>query len=175
MPDHAFQVSAPTTMPRPADEASPVPAGGLPNCLALGPVVERQLAACRRNGTTLALVSMRLRGLEAVRQRHGEAIANEVLHAAWNRLRSRLRGSDVAVPGTNDEFGAILLNSGEPAAALVDARLADALGAPYGIGALQVVISVHTGVAVYPEAGRTADALVDAAMPTGALSEAPAP
>lgn len=163
MPNHALHLSALTTMLRPAAEASSVPATGLPNHGRLGSIVDRQLAACRRNGTTLVVLAISLYGLEAVRQRYGDAVGKQVLHAAWTRLRSRLRASDLVVHVGNDEFGAVLLNAGGPAALVVDPRVAKALCEPYGIGALEVVISVRTGVAVYPQAGSTGEALAGAA------------
>jgi len=162
MPDHAFQLSAPTAMLRPPAEARPAPSTGLPHRAPLGPTVDRQLGACRRNGTSLAVLSISLDSLETVKQRYGHAVQNQVLHAAWNRLRSRLRASDLAVCVGSDEFGAILLDAAGPTAAVVDARVTGVLCEPYRIGALEIGISVRTGVAVYPQAGSTGEALAKA-------------
>ena len=164
MPDPAFPPGAALVMPILSAKARAVPATSLPAHAPFGPVVERQLAACRRNGTSLVVLSIGLGGLEAVRQCHGNAVESQLLHAVWNRLRSRLRASDLAVRHGSAEFGAILLNAAGPAAAIVDARLSEALSEPYGIGAREIVISIRTGVAAYPLAGSTGDALVQAAI-----------
>jgi diguanylate cyclase (GGDEF)-like protein len=164
MPDPAFQVIASTTVaPRPGADAYAVPGAELPNCALLGPIVDRQLAVCRRNGTSLVVLSIGFDGFESVAQRHGLGVESHVLHAAWNRLRNHLRGTDVAVRVDQREFGAVLLNAGGLAAAIVDARLSDTLSRPYGIGAHEIVVSACIGVAIYPFAGSTGDALVAAA------------
>ena len=161
MTDHACSFSA--TMPRHLSGASTVPASTLPNPAPLGPAIERQLAACRRNGTMLAVLSVSLHGLDAVRHCHGEAVEEQVRQAAWARLQSRLRGSDLALRVGRDEFGAVLLNAGRLAAGIVEARVAGALCEPYGIGELELVISIRVGAAVFPHAGSGGEALAAAA------------
>lgn len=143
--------------------ASTVPESRLPNPEPLGPAIERQLAACRRNGTMLAVLSISLHGLDAVRQCHGEAVEEQVRQAAWARLRGRLRGSDRVVRVGPDEFGAVLLNAGRLAAGIVEARVAGALSDAYGIDELEIVISIRVGAAVFPHAGSTGEKLADAA------------
>jgi diguanylate cyclase (GGDEF)-like protein len=165
MPDHAFQVSASTVAPRAGAEASAVPVAALPNRALLGPIVDRQLAVCRRNGASLVVLSI---GFESLAQRYGSAVETQVLHAAWNRLKNHLRGSDIAVRVGGHEFGAVLLNAAEPTAVIVDARLSAVLSQPYGIGALEVVLSARMGAAVYPQAGSTGEALAVAAVKNAA-------
>jgi diguanylate cyclase (GGDEF)-like protein len=164
MSDHAFPVHAPTMVLRSAGKASVVPATGLPACAPLGPVIDRELAMCRRNGSSLVVMSIGLDHFESVGQRHGDEVATQVLQALWNRFRNHLRGSDLAVRVGPSEFGAVLVNAGWPAAAIVDARLSDALTQPYGIGPLEIVVSARTGAAVYPRAGSSGDALLNAAI-----------
>lgn len=163
MPDHAFQLSAPNVPLRSSAKASAVPATRLPSRTPLGPIADRELAACRRYGTSLAVLCIGFSGLESVAQSHGEAVEEQLLHAVWSRLRNHLRSSDVPVHVGDREFGAILLRASASTAAIVDARLTDALSRPYGIGALEIVISARIGVAVYPHAGATGEALVGAA------------
>ena len=163
MPDHAFPVSAPNVLLRFSAKASAVPATDLPDGTPLGPVVDRELAACRRSGAPLVVLSIELAGLEFVAQQHGQAVEHQVLQAVWNRLRNHLRASDRALRVGGAEFGAILLNAAGLAAAIVDARLSRSLSQPYGIGTLEIVISARTGFAVYPQTGTTGEALVGAA------------
>ncbi len=163
MSDTALRFTDPSAAPGPAGQARAEPAAALPPPAALGLGVERQLAACRRNGTTLSVLSLRLAGLEAVRLQHGDAVESQVRHAAWTRLQSRLRGKDLAVHVGHDEFGAVLLGATRPVAELVGARVAEALVEPYCIGALEIVISVRRGAASYPHAGSNGEALARAA------------
>jgi diguanylate cyclase (GGDEF)-like protein len=163
MPDHAFQVSTLTVAPRTSLDAGSVPAAGLPKCESLGPIVDRQLAACRRNGTSLALIVVSLDGLDAIEPHYRHAVENQVLYAAWNRLKSRLRATDLPVRVGPSEFAAVLLEVAEQTTPIIDARLIDALSQPYGIGPLEIVMSARSGSAVYPQAGTTGDVLASAA------------
>ena len=163
MPDHSFPVSAPNLPSRFSALPRAATATDLPDETPLGPVVDRELAGCRRSGAPLVVLSIELSGIESVAQRHGEAIQQQVLQAAWNRFRSHLRASDRAVRVGGGEFGAVLLDAAGLAAAIVDARLSNALSQPYGIGATEIVISARTGVAIYPQVASTGEALVAAA------------
>lgn len=153
-------VRVPPMMFRPFVTASGGLAANLPNATRLGPTIDRQLAACRRNGTTLAVLSIALGGVEIVKARHGQATQDRVLDAAWNRLRSLLRTSDLAMHTAADEFEVVLLNAGQAAAAIVSARVIDALSAPYELHTPALTVSVRTGAAVYPPAGSTGAALL---------------
>lgn len=175
MTDHACPSNATNAMPRGEDGASAVPESGLPGPEPLGPIIERQLSACRRNGTMLAVLSISLHGLDAVRHCHGAVIEAQVRQAAWARLRSRLRGSDLAVHIGGDAYGAVLLNAGRLAAGLVDSRVAGALCEPYGIDTLGIVISVRSGVAVFPQAGSNGAALAAAAAQARVIAGATPP
>ena len=165
MPDHAFQVSTLTVAPRTAADAhaGPAPTAGLPKCEPLGLIVDRQLAVCRRNGTPLAVIVVSLDGFESIEPQYRHAVESQLLYAVWNRLRGHLRATDLPVRHGATEFGAILVDAAGPTAAIVERRLIDSLSQPYGIGALEIVISARTGVAVYPQAGSTGEALASAA------------
>ena len=162
MPDHAFQLSRPNVAPR-TSEAGALPAAGLPKCEAFGPVIDRQLAVCRRSGTSLAVLVVGLDGFESIEPPYRHAIENQLLYAAWNRLRGRLRATDLSVRIGEAEFGVILPDAAGPTAAIVDARLMGSLSQPYGIGALEVVLSARVGVAVYPQSATTGEVLATAA------------
>lgn len=165
MPNHAFQLGALEAPFRfAAAKSGSAPSAGLPNCTPFGPIIERELAACRRNGTSLVVLSIGLDGFESVGLRHGQVVEAQLLQAVWDRLRNHLRGSDLAVRVGNAEFGAVLRNAAGAAAALVDARLSHALSQPYGIGTLEIVLKAWAGVAIYPQAGGTGEALAAAAV-----------
>jgi len=154
---------APVVMLHTSHDANRRPATGVPPNERFAPLVERQLAACRRYGAGLAVLSISLDGLRTVRERHGATLEERVLDAAWQRLKSRLRASDTVARVGPDSFGAILMNAAVSGAASVEARLFDELSAPYRIGSLVVEIMAYTGVAVYVNTGMTAEELVQAA------------
>jgi len=163
MPDHAFQVSTPTVAPRPSAQTGSLPAPGLPKSEPFGPAIDRQLAVCRRSSTSLAVIVIGLDGFESIEPQYRHAIENQLLYAVWNRLRGHLRSTDLALRLGATEFGVILPDAAGPTAAIVDTRLIDALSRPYGLGALQIVISARAGVAVYPQSAATGEALAAAA------------
>jgi diguanylate cyclase (GGDEF)-like protein len=154
---------APRTSADADADAGSAPTAGLPKCEPLGPIVDRQLAVCRRNGTSLAVILIGLDGFESIEPQYRHAVENQLLYAVWNRLRGHLRATDLPVRVGPTEFAAILLDAAVPTAGLVDTRLIDSLSQPYGFGALEIVISARTGVAVYPQAGTSGDALAKAA------------
>ena len=164
MPDRAFQVNAPNEAPRDSAKAAGEPGAELPYRTPFAPVVDRQLAGSRRNATPLTVVSVSLDGVDSIRERYGERIESQLLQAAWNRLKSHLRASDLSVRVGNAEFGAILPDAGKTTAAIVEQRIADALERPYGIETLAIALAVRVGVAVYPGDGATGESLVNAAV-----------
>jgi diguanylate cyclase (GGDEF)-like protein len=164
MHESAHQSGAPTDTTRALAMPGSIAGAGLPVPAAFVPVVDRQLAACRRNGTSIVVVSVALEGIEAIAARHGQAIGNQLLQAAWHRFRSRLRGSDVTLHLVGAEFGAVLLNAAASAAVSVGARLPAALAELYSIEALEIGISAKVGLAVYPQGGTSGEALVRAAV-----------
>ena len=118
----------------------------------LASMVDRHLAACRRSGTSLAVVCIALDGLALVGERDGAAESERWMDEAWFCVRRCTRGVDLVVRVGSDELAAILPGTSAAAAAVVQARLAAALRSP-----------CRTGAAVYPQAGDTGHALVHAA------------
>lgn len=163
MPDRAFQINEPAAALRDSAKADAAPAAELPYRAPLGPVVDRQLATSRRNATPLAVIALSLDGVDSIRERYGPRVENQLLYAAWNRLRGRLRATDLPVRIGETEFGVVLPDAAGATAAIVDARLMDSLSQPYGIGALEVVLSARVGVAVYPQSATTGEVLATAA------------
>lgn len=122
-------------------------------------VVDRQLSSCRRFGTSMAVLSIGIDGLDDIQQRYGQDVRERLLQLIWARLRSRLRSTDQVALVGEQEFGALVLDISGGAAVAVHARVADALCAPYRLGALVLAVPVGTGAAFYPQAGSTGEAL----------------
>lgn len=165
MPDRAFQVNTPNNAaPRDSAKEGGEPGTELPYRTPFAPVVDRQLAGSRRNATPLTVISVSLDGVDSIRERYGLRIESQLLQAAWNRLKSHLRASDLSLRVGNAEFGAILPDAGKATADLVENRILDALARPYGIETLAIAVAVRVGAAVYPDDGATGETLVNAAV-----------
>ena len=122
-------------------------------------MVDRQLSTCRRFGTSMAVLSIGIDGLDDIEQRYGKEVRERLLQLVWARLRSRLRSTDQVALVGEQEFGAMVLDVTGAAAMAVHARVADALCAPYRLGAQVLAMPVGTGAAFYPQAGSTGETL----------------
>ncbi|MEY8875945.1 MAG: GGDEF domain-containing protein [Leptothrix sp. (in: b-proteobacteria)] len=138
---------------------------GLPNRALLVELLNQLCALREREPAPMALVVVRLDGLEALAQRLGETAAHLVKRKAAVRLRAALRSSDfVAVIG-NDAFVALLtslerVQDGERVAT----KLAQSMSEPYVVTGQQAMLGVSTGVSVYPDQGRHAEELLTLAL-----------
>lgn len=157
-----FDPDSPTiAAAHPSGEAArPVPAAYLPERAALGPVLDRQLALCRRSGQSLAFLSISLDGLETLTGGDAPALSARVLQVLWARLRGNLRATDQLLRLGRDEFGALLVGARPGSVALVRTRLARLLAQPCVLGAQTLVVSARIGAGVYPQSGQTSDELV---------------
>ena len=84
------------------------PLTGLLNRRAFERALEQHLARVRRYGVQGALLMIDLDGFKAVNDRHGHGIGDQVLAGAAERLRARLRTSDLLTRLGGDEFAALL-------------------------------------------------------------------
>lgn len=129
---------------------------------------------CRRARSAeraVAVLFMDLDGFKALNDEHGHRLGDATLVEVAQRLRGQLRSTDVLGRHGGDEFVAVLADLrpdvARRVAADVAAALTQALEQPLLVGHQEVVVGVSTGVALYPEDGRTAEELLhvaDAAM-----------
>lgn len=164
MSDRVYPINASVALPSAVVESSSDPARVVTYHESLVPLLDRQLGACRRSGSHLAVLSINVDNIETVRRRHGTAMKDKILQSVWNRLKRRLRASDIAFHANEGDFAAILLDASGMAATVVDARLSAVLCEPYCINEMEIALSVHTGFAVFPQAGETGEELVSAAV-----------
>ncbi|MES0879625.1 putative bifunctional diguanylate cyclase/phosphodiesterase [Roseibium sp. SCP14] len=95
-----------------------------------------------------------------VNDTYGHKLGDQLLAEVGDRLKSlNLPDMEVCRLG-GDEFG--FLFTGDPAsAAKVGQTVCDHISKPYRFGELQLTIGASCGIAVYPEAGRSAHELFD--------------
>jgi diguanylate cyclase (GGDEF)-like protein/PAS domain S-box-containing protein len=133
------------------------PLTGLPNRRRLEERMESALWQARLDGGAVALLFLDLDGFKAVNDAFGHAAGDELLQAVADRLRGRLRRSDLLARLGGDEFLVGLLGL-DPATARAEAEqvaaeLRTALDEPVVLSGSPVSVRVSIGVAVHPEDG----------------------
>jgi len=135
----------------------------LPNRSLFTEVADSQLAVCRDSDTKIAILYIDFDGFKSVNDAHGHATGDELLCVIAARLRNAIRGSDLAARLGGDEFAVLLVGLRLETAAAVARELVELLSLPYPIGRLTLHISASIGVAEYPGAGTSIEALLASA------------
>lgn len=140
-------------------------ATGLPNHAQLMEHLTHLLALREREPAAMAVLALRLDGLQATEQRLGAEAANVLRRKVAVRLRAGLRASDVVASVGSDTF-AVLLAWVDAAADgdRVGQKLVAGLQRPFTIAGQDVAVSVRVGVARYPEHGKEAQPLLGRAL-----------
>ncbi len=172
MPDPAFQNNPPATQRRASATAGPATESSLPPCSDFESFVNRQLSLCRRRRMSMAVLSIAIQGIDSVEHQHGQAVAQQLLLAAWSRLKNNLRTSDLIARIDGSTFAAVLLGASESTAVCVQKRLAQVLAQAYSIGPLELALRAVPGFAVYPKTGPSAAALIAAATQSRTIKAA---
>ena len=123
-----------------------------------------EVALARRQQGRLAVLYLDLDGFKPINDTHGHAAGDQVLVWVGQTLRRVARESDFVARLGGDEFAVLQrgIDHYDQAVALAQ-RLADALSQPWTLGKLRVQVGASIGIALYPEHGMEADALLDAA------------
>ncbi|HEV2075451.1 MAG TPA: sensor domain-containing diguanylate cyclase, partial [Thermoleophilaceae bacterium] len=134
--------------------ASRDPLTGLLNHREFHDTVARELERCRRYGGELSVVVLDLDHFKQVNDAGGHAAGDRVLQNVASALAATCRASDQAFRVGGDEFVLVLPNTGT-----ADAESA-AERARVAVGAVDPRTSASSGVASWPAAGPTKDALL---------------
>ncbi|MBU1003545.1 MAG: PAS domain S-box protein [Proteobacteria bacterium] len=134
---------------------------GLPNRFLFEQTLERMLAQAKRSGERLAVLYMDLDNFKSVNDSHGHQVGDELLVEMSERIRARLRESDVAARLGGDEFGLLLWNPSDSGVVSgIAAEIVAAVGRPVQLSVGTVNVSVSVGASQYPEHGADARMLV---------------
>ena len=136
-------------------------ATGLPNHAQLLEHMTHLLALREREPAPMAVIALRIEGLATVQASLGAESANVLRRKVAVRLRASLRASDVVASIGNDAFLVLLAwidaaTDGERVAS----KLAQSLRQTFNVAGSDVAVAVSAGLALYPEHGKTADALL---------------
>jgi predicted signal transduction protein with EAL and GGDEF domain/FixJ family two-component response regulator len=158
---------------------------GLPNRRSFLDLVAREIVAAQVRGRMLAVLFLDLDGFKDVNVTLGHAAGDLLLQATAARLREGLRqgdllsrpsgvesgaqpdvGADLARLG-GDEFAVLLAIDGPHDAHGIASRIGHVMQRPFEIDGRTVMLGVSVGIAIYPNDGHDATALLrhaDAAM-----------
>ena len=139
---------------------------GLANRRLLMAELERELRRSQRNENPLAILMLDVDHFKRFNDTHGHPAGDVVLIRLANTLRKCVREVDTVARYGGEEFLVMLPETPAAEAAQVSERIRssteqDRFTPDGGTAALNVTVSV--GYAVYPEHGKTADALIAAA------------
>ncbi|MFD2111325.1 EAL domain-containing protein [Thiorhodococcus fuscus] len=144
------------------------PLTGLPNRALMRERIDRALAAGRRNGHGLALLSIDLDKLKFINDTLGHAAGDGLLREVARRLQTLLGEEDTLARFGGDNF---VLLAGHLRQVQDSVGLAEQVNAlldePIRLGTNTARITACTGISLYPEDAQTTDALIghaDAAL-----------
>lgn len=137
---------------------------GLPNRVLFLDRLKRTMARLDRQGGELALLYLDLDRFKAVNDIYGHALGDQILIEAAKRMSAHVREMDMVSRRGGDEF--VVLVEAEhvrEAAATVAAKLINGLSLPYSVDGHDISIGASIGVAIYPDDGKDAESLLEAA------------
>jgi diguanylate cyclase (GGDEF)-like protein len=143
------------------------PVTGLPGRLRTEALLEVATWNARSGGDVLGILTIDLDGVDAVAARFGRPAADDLLRAAAQRLRGRLRHGDLVGRLGAERFAAAVPWLAPATAVRETARIAGALAdvssAPFVVAGEQVVLRVRVGSALCPGDGDDVRGLLDIA------------
>jgi diguanylate cyclase (GGDEF)-like protein/PAS domain S-box-containing protein len=144
------------------------PLSGLPNRSLFADHLRQALERARRSGRQLALMVCDLDGFKQINDQHGHDAGDIVIIATARRLSAAVRGSDLVARLAGDEFTVLLENlEHEQDAGQIAHKILASVSKPIPVGEQLVQVGISIGIALFPGAGDTTEALLrraDSAM-----------
>ncbi|HEX9406652.1 MAG TPA: diguanylate cyclase, partial [Thermoanaerobaculia bacterium] len=134
---------------------------GLPNRRLFRDRLTVALAHARRTSAPLAVMFLDLDRFKDVNDSLGHSLGDELLKAVALRLKTALRQEDSIARMGGDEFTILLANLKTPEdAAKIAQKILDVVAQPVRIEGNELFITTSVGIALYPNDGDTAEALL---------------
>jgi diguanylate cyclase (GGDEF)-like protein len=123
--------------------------------------LEHAVASCDRSGVGFALLFLDLDKFKQINDNYGHESGDELLRQVAARLSAAVRVADIVARLGGDEF--VVLIEGKSAsanAARVGRKIELACALPFDIGSHRLKTAASIGIALYPEDGANAQALM---------------
>lgn len=134
---------------------------GLANRFSLDARLAQSLADSRRNGHGLAVLFLDLDRFKHINDSLGHHVGDELLKEVAARLRTTVREADIVARQGGDEFVVVIQGiSCSNHAAHVAEKILSRLSAPYESGGAELHTTPSIGIALYPDDGEDAAALL---------------
>lgn len=136
----------------------------LPNRLLFADRMTQALAHAARNKSKIAVIFVDLDLFKDINDQHGHVVGDRVLQQVAKRILNCVRSEDTVSRFGGDEFSLLLTNidSLEDATAAAEKVLA-AVRLPLTVDGRELGLSASMGIALYPEAGESIEALLHSA------------
>lgn len=136
----------------------------LPNRMLLGDRLTQAIASAQRHGTSLAVLFLDVDHFKQINDSLGHAVGDQLLKSIAGRLLACVRASDTVSRQGGDEFVILLseLARMEDVALTAD-KILCAIRLPHRIEERDLHITVSVGIAIYPDDGSSAEALLKSA------------
>jgi diguanylate cyclase (GGDEF)-like protein len=131
----------------------------------LAQVLRRETKRAARSGRPLSLLFLDLDGFKSINDTHGHLFGSRALVEAAAVIRSSARETDMVARYGGDEFALVLPETNSEGAAAVGERVRERLEAHQFLQAdgLRITLTASVGVATFPDAAATVEALIQAA------------
>ena len=131
----------------------------------LAQVLRRESKRAARSGRPLSLLFLDLDGFKSINDTHGHLFGSRALVEAAAVIRSSARETDMVARYGGDEFALVLPDTGSEGASAVGERVRERLEAHQFLQAdgLRITLTASVGVATFPDAAATVEALIQAA------------
>jgi diguanylate cyclase (GGDEF)-like protein/PAS domain S-box-containing protein len=126
---------------------------GLPNRVLLHDRLNHAMARARRTDKLMAVMFLDLDRFKIINDTLGHHVADELLRAMAERLKSCVRESDTVARLSGDEFSIILENlAHREDAELVSQKILQALSSAFQLENHEIFVTASIGIAIYPGA-----------------------
>ena len=134
---------------------------GLPNRMMAFDRINQEIHRARRFRQRFAVLFIDLDDFKNVNDSLGHAVGDELLVATGGRVRASLRDSDTVARLGGDEFLVLLPDvAGEVEVERVAERLLQVVSEPHELQERRVATRCSIGIALYPDNGKTVEALM---------------
>jgi diguanylate cyclase len=136
----------------------------LPNRALLKDRLSLAITQAQRNKRRLAVMFLDLDRFKIVNDTLGHTMGDRLLKAVANRLQGCLRGGDTLSRFGGDEFTLLLPEvRTRDDVVVIATKILDKLAAPFVIDGHELFVGASIGIAMYPEAGDSVEALIQSA------------